>query len=167
MMEDISIRKATRDDAKAIKHVARDSWHAAYDSVLGADRVDEKIESWYDPERLVTDDIEQNDRLFFVGVVDETVVGFVEMVPDDSDDKLAHLYRIYVASDYWGRGIGSSLLDHIETVLKEQGFERLQLSVMAENNVGVGFYESNGFHRIATSHNDQLDFQEYEYLKQL
>lgn len=166
-MEDVSIRKATRDDAKAIQHVARDSWHAAYDSVLGADPVDEKIESWYDPERLVTDDIEQNDRPFFVGVVDETVVGFVEIVPDDSDDKLAHLYRIYVASDHWGRGIGSSLLDHIETVLKEQGFERLQLSVMAENNVGVGFYESNGFHRIATSHNDQLDFQQHEYLKKL
>lgn len=167
MMGDISVREATRDDAKAIKHVARDSWHAVYDSVLGVDRVDETVESWYDPERLITDDIEQNDRLFFVGVVDETVVGFVETVPDESDDKLAHLYRLYVASDYWGRGIGSSLLDHIETVLEEQGFDRLQLSVMAENNAGVSFYESNGFQRTSTTQNEQLDFQQYEYLKHL
>lgn len=166
-MEDISIRAATKDDAKAIKHVARDSWHVAYDSVLGADQVDEKVESWYDPERLIPDDIEPNDRLFFVGVVEETVVGFIEIVHDESDETLAHLYRLYVVSDYWGRGIGSSLLDHIETILEDQGFDRLQLSVMAENSVGVSFYESNGFHRTAITHNDHLDFREYEYRKQL
>lgn len=166
-MEDVSIRKATSDDATAIEQVARDSWHAAYDSVLGADQVDDKVDSWFDPERLVADDIEPTDRLVFVSVVDDAVVGFVETVPDESDATLCHLYRIYVASEYWGRGIGSSLLDHIETVLEEQGFDRLQLSVMAENDVGVSFYESKGFHRTATTHNDQLDIQQYEYRKSL
>ncbi len=59
------------------------------------------------------------------------------------------------------------LLDYIETVLEEQGFDRLQLSVMAENDVGVSFYESSRFRRTATTHNDQLDFRECEYLKHL
>ncbi|MFC7046016.1 hypothetical protein ACFQH6_11850 [Halobacteriaceae archaeon GCM10025711] len=48
-------------DAEAIQRVARDSWHAAYDAVLGAERVDETVSSWYDPERLVADDIERDD----------------------------------------------------------------------------------------------------------
>ncbi|MHB9287537.1 GNAT family N-acetyltransferase [Halobacteriales archaeon Cl-PHB] len=75
--------------------------------------------------------------------------------------------RTESALDAERRGIGSSLLDHIETVLKEQGFDRLQLSVMAENEGGVSFYEFNSFHRTATTHNDQLDIQQYEYRKSL
>ena len=166
-MEDVSIRSATVDDAEAIQQVARDSWHAAYDAVIGADQVDETVDSWYGPERLVADDIEQPERLFFVATIDREVVAFAEAVPDEDDVQLAHLYRIYVVPAEWSRGIGSSLLDHIETHLDDQGFDRLHLSVMAENDVGVSFYESQGFHRVGTTDNDQLDVQQYEYRKQL
>ena len=62
---------AAVDDAAAIQAVARDSWHAAYDDVLGPERVDDTVSSWYDPERLVTDDVEQADRPFYVAI-DET-----------------------------------------------------------------------------------------------
>lgn len=166
-MGNILIRKAVTEDAEDIQRVARDSWHAAYDSVLGADEVDVTVDSWYDPARLVVDDIEDSDRLLFVAVVDDTIVGFVETIPDTSDDDLAHLYRIYVVSDRWGRGIGRSLLDHVETVLEEQGFGRVQVSVLAENDVGVKFYEATEFHRTATTYNDRYDIREYEYLKRL
>lgn len=167
MMEGVSIRPATVDDARAIQQVARYSWHAAYDAVLGADRVDDVVNSWYNPERLIADDIEQPERLVFVAAVDGEVVGFVEAVLDEDDDELAHLYRIYVDPEEWGRGIGGSLLDHIETILDDQRFARLHLSVLAENDVGVNFYESNGFRRIKTTDNDQFGIQQYEYQKQL
>lgn len=166
-MGNILIRKAVTDDATDIQRVARASWHEVYDSVLGADVVDEKVDSWYNPERLAEDDIEPSDRLLFVAVADENIVGFGETIPDKTDDELAHLYRIYVVPDYWGRGIGSSLLNHVESVLKEQGFDRVQLSVIAENDVGVTFYESTGFHRTATTYNDEFETREFEYLKHL
>ena len=166
-MEDVSIRPATLDDAEAIQRVARDSWHAAYDAVIGADQVDETVNSWYDPERLVAEDIQQPERLLVVATADGEILAFAEAVPDEDDDQLAHLHRIYVAPAEWSRGIGSSLLDHIETLLEIRGFDRLHLSVMAENDVGVNFYESNGFHRVGTTANDQLDIQQYEYRKQL
>jgi ribosomal protein S18 acetylase RimI-like enzyme len=166
-MEDVSIRPATVDDAEGIQQVARNSWHAAYDAVIGANQVDETVDSWYDPERLVGDDIEQPERLLFVATDDGEIVGFAEAVPDGEDDLLAHLYRLYVAPGEWRQGIGRSLLDHIETRLDDRGFDRLHLSVMAENDVGVNFYESSGFHRVGTTDNDELDIQQYEYRKQL
>jgi ribosomal protein S18 acetylase RimI-like enzyme len=163
---DATIRPATASDTGAIRAVARASWHAAYDPVLGADRVDEVVDSWYDPERLATDDVEPDERPFFVAD-DGGVVGFAEAVPDDEDGDTAHLYRIYVHPDEWGRGIGGSLLDRIEDVLGNRGFEWLTLSVMAENDVGVRFYESEGFERTATTRNEQLDIREFEYGKPL
>lgn len=121
-MTDVSIRPAAADDARAIQRVARDSWQAAYDTVLEANRIDETIDEWCDPERLVVDDIEQPERPVSVATIDNEVVGFVEAVPDENGDELAHLYRIYVAPGQWGRGIGGSLLDHVEAVLDERRF---------------------------------------------
>jgi ribosomal protein S18 acetylase RimI-like enzyme len=164
---DVSIRPTTEDDVEAVQRVARAAWHAAYDPVLGADRVDETVDAWYDPESLVTDDVEAEDRPFFVAVLDGTVVGFAEAAPDDDEDPLAHLYRIYVDPDHWGIGIGGSLLERVESVLPERGFEFLRLSVLAENEVGIGFYEGNGFERVGTAHNDLLDVEEYHYSKRL
>lgn len=167
MRENVSIHSATAEDVRAIQQIARDSWHAAYDAVLGADRVDETVNSWYDPERLIANDIERSERPVYVATVNGEIVGFIEAVPDEDDDTLAHLYRIYVAPEEWGRGIGGSLLDRIERILADRGFTRLHLSVIAENDVGVNFYKSNGFRQIGTTNNDQLDIQEYEYRKEL
>ena len=166
-MEGVSIRAGSPEDAHKIQQVARKTWHAAYDTVLGVQSVDETVDSWYDTERLITDDIEPPERLLFVATTEGTVIGFAEAVPDSTDEALAHLYRIYVTPEYWGRGIGSTLLAHIETHLNERGFDRLELSVIAENEVGVSFYEKHGFHRIATTYNDQWGVEEYEYRTQL
>lgn len=166
-MEHLSVRAGTAEDAQAIQTVAREAWHAAYETVLGVDTVEETVDSWYDPERLIADDIEPPERPLFVATIEETVVGFVEAVPNSTDEDLAHLYRIYVAPDHWGNGIGSALLARIETELDDRGFDRLELSVLAENDIGVSFYEEKGFRRTATSYNDQLEVEEYEYRKPL
>lgn len=167
MPDDSTVRPANEDDARAIQQVARESWHAAYDSIVGADAVDDRVDSWYEPGKLVTDDVERESRPFFVAEVDGAVVGFVEAVPAKADGTTAHLYRIYVAPDHWERGIGRSLLERVEAVLRDRGIERLELSVLAENDVGVRFYESAGFDRITSADDDEFDARRYEYAKQL
>lgn len=163
MPTDARIRNAKPDDAEAIQRVARASWHAAYDSILGADAVDEKVDSWYAPEKLVGDDVEPDDRPFFVAVVEGDVVGFTEAVPHPSESRIARLYRIYVHPDHWSRGIGRSLLERVESSLDERGFDRLQVSVLAKNHDAVEFYEAAGFHRTETTYDDQFGGERYEY----
>lgn len=167
MAKNPNIRWALPKDAPAIQEVARESWHEAYGDVLGNNRVEKAVSSWYDPEKVISDDIEPVDRPIFIAETDLDVVGFTEAVPDDENTGLAHLYRIYVKPDYWGNGVGSSLLKQTELELQNRGFEQLQLTVMAKNEVGVGFYESRGFERIATEQNKQLDIQEYRYQKRI
>lgn len=167
MAADVRIRPAAPADAAGIQRVARASWHAAYDPVLGAQQVDETIDTWYDPDRLVRDDIKRADRPFFVAMLESEVVGFVEAVPDEDDVGTAHLYRLYVAPASWRQGIGGSLLERIEAVLAERGYERLRLSVVAANDIGIGFYESNGFRRISVTHDHQFDVEQYAYQKPL
>ncbi|MFD1647412.1 GNAT family N-acetyltransferase [Haloarchaeobius litoreus] len=161
-----TVREATTDDARAVQRVADAACHAVYDDILGPEEVDEVVASWYDPERLVHDDVEPDERPFFVTAVDDDVVGYVEGVPDDEDD-VADLYRIYVHPDHWGAGLGRALLDRLERAFRDRGFERLRVSVFAENDVGVRFYESVGFDDRRTTTDERFGTERYVYEKRL
>ncbi|WP_458206019.1 N-acetyltransferase family protein [Haladaptatus sp. NG-SE-30] len=166
-MTEYTIRAAVPDDATAIQRVSRESWHAAYDDIIGADTVDETIDEWYDIDSL-RDSIVPDDHEF--SVVDgagASLVGFAHAapLPDEPDTYL--LVRIYVIPDEWGSGLGTRLLDRVEGRLRDRGIERLRLNVFADNEVGVGFYESRSFDRIEERYVDSFDATEYVYQKEL
>ncbi|NHN61142.1 MULTISPECIES: N-acetyltransferase [Halorussus] len=146
-MDGTNVRPATTDDVGAVRRVARESWHAAYDGLLGAETVDAVVDDWYDPERLARP-VEREDGVFLVAEADEStdsgVVGFAQGVVGDGDDP-AELPRIYVSPDRWGGGVGSALLARVEDRLADRGADRLRLVVLADNEVGNGFYEKHGY----------------------
>lgn len=165
MTDSVTRRATADDDAPAVLRVADASCHAAYDDLLGPGRVNEIVANWYDPERLVADDIEPDERPFFVAEVDGEIVGFAEGARDADGENVAHLYRIYVHPDHWGRGVGRALLDRLEAVFRDRGFDRLRVSVFAENDVGVRFYESVGFGDRRTVTDGQFDAERYVFEK--
>lgn len=150
----VEIRSARPGDASAIAAVARASWHAAYDDLLGSAAVDDQVDEWYDPTALR----QQVDEGPFVvadagdetgggtdeeAVTEAGVVGFAQgTVTDDGE---AWLPRLYVHPDWWGEGVGTALLRRVAGALRERGHERLRLVVLTDNDVGRGFYEGHGF----------------------
>ncbi|ELY68046.1 GNAT family N-acetyltransferase [Natrinema versiforme] len=172
------VRRATVDDVWAVHEVARQSWHAAYDDVLGPETVDEVVDEWYaigDLESSITEASGRDDAAFLVaensptaGVgADSDSCGFVHAVPWPEDSSVAFLARLYVRPERWNEGTGTALLEGLETELSA-GFDRLRLGVLAANEVGVSFYESRGFDRIRTRSSDlAAGLEEHVYEKRL
>ncbi|MEY7851268.1 N-acetyltransferase family protein [Natrarchaeobius sp. A-rgal3] len=173
------VRQATIGDVDAIHETARRSWHAAYDDLLEARRVDEIVDDWYaiaDLESSITDASHRDDATFLVIDADpessppafETgCVGFAHVVPWPERASVGYLTRIYVDPDVWGHGLGSALLDSLENDLTAQ-FDRIRLAVLADNRVGVSFYESMGFERVETRESELGNgLEEYVYEKPL
>ncbi|WP_049971521.1 GNAT family N-acetyltransferase [Haladaptatus cibarius] len=167
-MTGFAVRPAESDDAPAIRRVARESWHAAYDDIIGADTVDETIDQWYDIERL-RESATNSDHEFFVAEREEgeEIVGIVHAAPSSDENGVFQLLRIYVVSDEWGSGMGSRLLSRVEERLRERGGETLRLTVLADNDVGVGFYESRDFERVEEGEATGFGVGEYVYEKTL
>lgn len=140
----MQLRDATPADAEAVAAVARASWHAAYDDVLGPEAVDATVDDWYDPDDLRE---QVHDGVFLVAEEDE-VVGFAQGGPAREPERDAFLPRLYVHPDRWGEGVGTALLGAVAERLLERGHERIRLEVFAENDVGRGFYESLGFEEV-------------------
>ncbi|MFC7216362.1 GNAT family N-acetyltransferase [Saliphagus sp. GCM10025334] len=161
-----SVREARTEDAIRIQEVARASWHAAYDSIIGRETVTALVNSWFDPTKLDSDDIRPAERPFFVAEIEGEVVGVAEGLPGD-DEKTFHLYRIYVLPEQWGEQIGSTLLERVESETRVRSGTHLRLSVFTANDIAVHFYESRGFERIETTTDETFNARRHRYRKAL
>jgi len=77
------------------------------------------------------------------------------------------LARLYVRPDDWNEGIGTALLERLEADFST-AVDRIRLAVLAANQVGISFYESRGFDRVATRSSDlAAGLEEHVYERQL
>ncbi|AEH36685.1 GNAT family N-acetyltransferase [Halopiger xanaduensis] len=181
---DWTIRRATTDAAPAVREIARESWHAAYDDILGPDTVADVTDDWYAIEELevsIRKSRETDDEEFLLAVparadeasdadpdpnpdatassdagVSAEIEGFAHAGLHPDDPTAAYLVRLYVRPGTWGEGTGTALLERIEATF-EPTCDRLRLTVLADNEIGVSFYESAGFERVQTRQSDLGD----------
>lgn len=182
---DWTIRRATTDAAPVVREIARESWHAAYDDVLGPDTVTDVTDDWYAIEELeesIRNSRQTDDEAFLLAVPADTdgasdtdagfgadveIAGFAHAGLHPDDPAVAYLVRLYVRPDAWGEGAGTALLERIEARF-EPTCDRLRLTVLADNEIGISFYESAGFERVQTRPSDLGDgVDECTYEKQL
>ncbi len=140
----MAVRAARPEDAPAVRRVARASWHAAHDHVLGADAVDVLLDRWYGVDDLRAS-IEGTSSPMYVADVDGELVGFGQGGADEDGPADAVVSRIYVHPDRWGEGHGSGLLDRLFEALRTEGHDSVWLAVLADNEVGRSFYDAHGF----------------------
>ena len=108
---------------RAIRESAiRDYSPAQTDAWAGVDRIDARSAL--------------DDRLIWVAVVDELIIGFTDLEPS------GHLDRMYVHPEHEGRGVASALLNHLEDAARRQGLTKLftEASITAKP-----FFERRGF----------------------
>ena len=169
-----NVRRATPEEAPVVRGIARESWHAAYDEILGPDRVDEFVDDWYaigGLEDSIRDAAVRDDAVFLVAEPesgsDGRIRGFAHAGAHPEAEAVAILHRLYVRPDAWGDGAGTALLERVEAALGP-ACDRLRLTVLADNDVGVSFYESAGFERLETRPSDDgTDLEEHRYGKPL
>lgn len=146
---DVTVRRATRDDAPAIARVRIDTWRVAYDGLIdgavlegldvrreAAARAARWDEHHVDP-RAVNLVAERGGR----------VVGWAAAGPSD-DPRLpgwGQVFALYALPDEWGGGIGHALMTAAEAHVREAGFAHALLWVLDGNERAAAFYERHGW----------------------
>jgi ribosomal protein S18 acetylase RimI-like enzyme len=158
----VTVREATSADLEAILDVAEAAWYAAYGATLDPSTIAAALGEYYDPE-LVEGAIEHEAIVFHVAEIDGEVVGFASAEQTWADE--VELHAIYVHPDRWGNGIGSAVLDRVVSWGRDQDVDRIACGVLADNAVGIGFFEAVGFTRGAESEAEIVDASrtEHEY----
>ena len=64
------------------------------------------------------------------------------------DGRRGLLYHLAVAASFRGRGVGSRLMDEIESRLRAKGCIRCYLMVLADNDEAIRYYEKHGWENM-------------------
>jgi ribosomal protein S18 acetylase RimI-like enzyme len=156
----MDVRSAAPADSEAIRQVSALSCRAAYEDILDDETL---IETMEDP--AMSDRIEAGLRevrddetvVYLVATASETdrLLGFAQLLagertPERTAPDEAFLKSLYVHPNHWGEGVGSALLDE-GTARLPASTTALSLAVLADNDIGRGFYESRGFEYVGPS----------------
>lgn len=131
---EIRVRRTTRDDAEAIL-----SLHVASIRALGPAAYDEhEVAAWatkdHGPEGYP---VEDDRKRMFVAEADDGIAGFGEVDVDGSE-----VTAVYVHPDHARHGVGSALLDRLETEARAEGLDSLALTASLN---AVAFYEAASY----------------------
>ena len=136
MPPDYTLRAATPADAEGILVV-----HVAAIIANGpAAYTDEQVAAWAakteGTDRYV-DAVSDPATVLVVAEADSRVIGFGEL-----DVESGEVEAIFVDPEWDGRGIGSSILNHFEHRLADEGFDVVRLRAVLN---AVGFYQQQGY----------------------
>ncbi|MFB6150119.1 MAG: GNAT family N-acetyltransferase [Halobacteriales archaeon] len=164
---EVVIRRAEPSDIPEIRSVATAAWHAAHAPIIGPEAVEEFLADHYEPTSFQRW-IEREDVVLDVATTPESaVIGYVLALPVNEETSTFSLTQIYIHPDHWGNGIGTRLLDRCEAAIQSRGGERIKLSVMADNERAIGFYEAAGYERVESFYDDRIETYSYTYAKSI
>jgi GNAT superfamily N-acetyltransferase len=140
----VTIQAATNNDIPVIHSLAHRIWRTSYKEMLSAEQMEYMLDLMYSHESLEYQ-IEKQQHTFLIAYEDDNPVGFAAFFPKYKiSPALYRLDKIYVLPDLHGKGIGKKIIDHIISIIKQEGAAVLELNVNRKNKA-VLFYERLGF----------------------
>ena len=138
------VRTVSSLDIAAVRELLVATWHDTYDAIYGAERVRAITDEWHSAAKLETR-LDQPHSEFLVAD-DGATLGGVAFATYSPEDKTVTLHQLYVRPGLQGQGIGSLLLDEIESCFPDA--DKMRLEVEEANAKAVGFYHQQGFAKV-------------------
>jgi ribosomal protein S18 acetylase RimI-like enzyme len=98
-----------------------------------------------DSQKEIQKKLARDPDLFLVAEEDEQIIG---TVMGGFDGRRGSIYHLAVAASYRRQGIGSRLMNEIESRLRAKGCLRCYLMVTTNNEEAMRYYEKHGWERI-------------------
>lgn len=164
---DIVIERPTREDAEAMLEYLKQIGGETDNLTFGAEGVSCTAE---DEAAQIERATSSRDEVMFVAKDKGKIVGDVSL--SRLPRRMQHRgdLGIAVVKEYWGRGIGSSLLGKVIEFAGENAFDVIELQVRSDNAAAIHLYEKFGFQKFGTHESffkmgqDEIPF-DYMYLK--
>lgn len=109
-------------------------------------RPEEVFTSVKQEESIILAHLEKKNSIFLVAELDGKIVGSLNFI-GGGRKRTRHKgeFGMSVLKDFWGLGIGSSLLQSLLDWAKISGIKKIQLEVMADNERAIKLYEKFNF----------------------
>jgi len=148
-MQEITIRKATKNDIGTLQHIGRETFIETFGSMNSAEDMKNYINKEFSTEKLTTLLEDENAR-FYVALCEEAVIGYLKVNWGDSQTEIKEqqgfeIERIYVLKEFHRKKVAQLLYKQAIEAAQEKKAAYVWLGVWEENARAIRFYEKNGF----------------------
>ena len=145
------VRTASARDLDKIRALLIETFHATYDPLYGAEKVEGLIGSLLSPAALKLR-LEKKDSEFVVADDGKELGGIGYAALSDETAKLAVLHMLYVRPSAQRQGVGRDLFAELETCFPDA--DRMRMDVEPENAAAIAFAEGLGFDQVGRNENN-------------
>lgn len=131
-------RAATAADIALLRKLADEIWHSNYRNIISEQQVDYMLNWMYAPDK-----IKEELRIGTIWVIVEingSSAGYLSLKPEMDTQRL-YLSKIYLKSDWQGRGFGQRMLTLTQHVAIAKGLSRIYLHVNRGNEAAIKAYQ--------------------------
>lgn len=145
-MKNIEIHGATIDDADDIGYLHAKSWQSAYRDILPREYLNE-----FTPEKrsdFFKKALSTRPEEYYLAYLDRIPIGMLiigKALDENIKPNTGEIMALYLLEEYWGQGLGKSLLEFAVRRLRELLHNEVILWVLEDNKRARNFYEKYGF----------------------
>ena len=152
MENKLLIRKGKIEDLNSLINLRKEHFKYEID-MLGNELLDS---NW-----LVSDDCRDDFKYFildenaviFVAEIDDIIVGYIcgELAYKKEwyKENVATLTNIYIKENFRRKNIGKYLLEYFKEFVKENGYLKIEVTTIINNDIAIDFYEKNDFKKTS------------------
>ena len=129
----IKIRKAAEEDIPKLIKLCKETVVQVYGQILPW----EKLEPWVEGD-MIAEMVNKQWQRMIVAEGGGEIMGVTARLDDIVD-------FLWVHPAYHRKGIGSTLLDLVETEISRSGTEVARLECFSDNDRAIGFYQAKGY----------------------
>jgi GNAT superfamily N-acetyltransferase len=150
-----AVRTARKDDAFILSGIHKDAWLNGFAHEVGVEVAQRAVAVRCSPMRWTKflEAAEADDETILIGEVDGEPGGLIQLgFADDGD---AEVLRMYVATRFWRKGLGRTLMETAYEWFRARDVEEV-LVWSADTPQARRFYEGCGFEADGTSHEQDI-----------
>jgi len=153
-MSEITVRRATPEDANLLASLATVSFYEAYFEQDDSHDLANYLVENFSPD-VISAELDIREFVYLIAFRGDKAVGYAKLRDGEVHESVTsknaiELQRCYLIERVWGTGIGDVLLDSCFQEARSIGKEVLWLGVWEENWRGRSFYDRHGFERVGT-----------------
>lgn len=155
------IREASLDDADVVVNIIRDAFKEVAERMGFTEESNPRATPFYTRSRFM-EDVEK-DNVFYLLQLDGQPCGCVA-IEKANDKEVRYLRRLAVLPECRKQGFGKALVDHVFKEAARQGASRIEIGIIAEDEILRNWYAKLVFASKGTKKFDHLPFM-VEFMK--
>ncbi|MFC1764974.1 GNAT family N-acetyltransferase [Planctomycetota bacterium] len=150
----LTIRGATDKDIAALATMGAQTFSLAYSSIIGPKDLESYVQEAFSPE-LIASERQTGQTTFILAEVEHIPCAYAGIRRSQLPEGITLLHpvelqRLYVLPEWFGQGIGTAMLSHIVSWIKQHCYRSCWLRVWEKNLRAIALYKRWDFQTIGS-----------------